>query len=279
MYHYRTKTTVLTIATLLTIASYPINTLCFITSVGCSLLLYLYLRQWRRSPRKYLPLYDDEEVDLKGGCVRGEVGEECRGRIAQGFVPALLGISLEEGVGVVCGVCECAGDGLGVLESDSIVHVFTSCVNQNDLHWLKKTIDAELRCSQVAECKSLYELVYSLLSKSHRDVLLSHFDGVYEQGKTNGEELCEQVILMSDIDDTLVSTLKDWRYPFQTLYPGVKQFYHELIVANMRRPISHSIEATNKNINEQDSKQNIIFVTARPPFLDTFTYGSLKAQG
>lgn len=67
----------------------------------------------------------------------------------------------------------------------------------------------------------LQQLVYHDIDHDGiRSDLLLHFQ---TQAVATGE-----LKVLSDIDDTFYSNLKDPRYPKGTVYPGVKQYYHEL---------------------------------------------------
>lgn len=120
------------------------------------------------------------------------------------------------------------------------------------------------------------------MGEQHRAAVLSHFAAVNDHCQLKEEA----TVVISDIDDTVVSTFKDWRFPFDTLYPGCKQFYHELIMSkSRRRPAAHSVSSTcstnslSRQQFWQDARQNVVFVSARPPCLDRFTYDALNKQG
>lgn len=67
----------------------------------------------------------------------------------------------------------------------------------------------------------LQQLVYHDIDHDGiRNDLLRHFQ---TEAVPTGE-----LKVLSDIDDTFYSSLKDPRYPKGTVYPGVKQYYHEL---------------------------------------------------
>lgn len=70
--------------------------------------------------------------------------------------------------------------------------------------------------------------------------------------------------VVSDIDDTFCSRLHDERYPKKTVYPGVRQLYHELDVADGRNG-------------------DVMFLTARPSeptgFTENRTHATLRRQG
>lgn len=67
----------------------------------------------------------------------------------------------------------------------------------------------------------LQQLIYhDIDDEAIRNDLLTHFQ---QQSVPTGE-----LKVLSDIDDTFYCNLKDTRYPKGTVYPGVKQYYHEL---------------------------------------------------
>ena len=107
-----------------------------------------------------------------------------------------------------------------------------------DLTLLKNGIDTG------ADYRDLQQLIFSDLDDSEvRAQILAHLKQEGETGKRHA------VKALSDIDDTFYLNLKDRRYPRGTTYPGVVQFYQELV----RGP--------NPASNEQGT---LVFLTARP---------------
>lgn len=76
--------------------------------------------------------------------------------------------------------------------------------------------------------------------------------------------------VMSDIDDTFISSLLDWSYPRGTTYPGVLAFYSEMARATRSplHPIIRGVEAS-----------GLIFLTARPKSLVHMTHRTLTRKG
>lgn len=190
----------------------------------------------------------------------------------------LLGAGTEEKVELVVGICAVSQGRLEEFESESIAFVFTSCFILEDLRRLKRAVDAKLRALQCAPCVSLYELVYAALAPKHSAAVVAHFQAVAGRARVLQEGFTQEVVLLSDIDDTLVSTLKDWRYPFGTLYPGVRQFYCEILGSARQREVRDGDEGELEG-EWEDARHKVVFVTARPPLLDSCTTASLGKHG
>ena len=113
---------------------------------------------------------------------------------------------------------------------ESIADIFCSREGAS-LTGLKELID-----SQSTACSGLYDLIFhKITSESLRIKILRHFKHEAKKIKREGFKL------ISDIDDTLFSSVDDLRYSGSNLYPGVFAFHHEVA-------------------------QNSVFVTARPYF-------------
>mmetsp|Transcript_13008 Transcript_13008/g.25246 ORF Transcript_13008/g.25246 Transcript_13008/m.25246 type:complete len:672 (-) Transcript_13008:57-2072(-) len=153
--------------------------------------------------------------------------------------------------------------------AEAIASVFSTFEDPISLADFKLVLDSDLRdigCS-------LYSLVFEILSMNHRAVLLSHIEHI--QGVPSNDVATEtgvnkRIIVLSDMDDTLVSTFKDRRFPFNTMYPGVRQFYHELIRSGGAQEI---LADWNK------AKEQVIFVTARPSWLNPWTRSEMQRHG
>jgi len=107
-------------------------------------------------------------------------------------------------------------------------------------------------------------VIFKHMKESVRKPLLNHIH------RLNASRSSDCVIVFSDMDDTLVSTFKDRRFPFNTLYPGVKQFYHELVCSKL---------PPDTIMNWARAKDRVTFVTARPSWLNTWTRSELIKHG
>lgn len=82
---------------------------------------------------------------------------------------------------------------------------------------LKRTLEIQ------PQGQSLHQLVWEDLSHPpHREAILNHF-------ASESAWLSGGIKLLSDIDDTLMASFLDDRYPRGTLYPGVRSFYKALV--------------------------------------------------
>ena len=72
---------------------------------------------------------------------------------------------------------------------------------------------------------NLHHLVFSSLTQHWRYQILQYFE---LQGAECAKEKQKPVKVLSDIDDTIFSSLLDKRYPGNVVYPGVRQFFAEL---------------------------------------------------
>ncbi|GBG31074.1 Hypothetical Protein FCC1311_072952 [Hondaea fermentalgiana] len=153
--------------------------------------------------------------------------------------------------------------------AEAVVSVFLSFEAAQDLGEFKLALDHELR----ELGSSLYSLVFELLGLESRTALLAHISQVQpvaESGVAAGPSSTPRIIVLSDMDDTLVSTFKDQRFPFNTMYPGVRQFYHELI---------RSGGAQDMPADWNKAKDQVIFVTARPSWLNPWTRNEMRRHG
>ena len=78
---------------------------------------------------------------------------------------------------------------------------------------------------------NLHQLLFSALSPPSRSTILSHF--ATEAASFSSLHSHMPIKVLSDIDDTLLSSFLDKRYPKHVLYPGVRQFFCELTRKNM----------------------------------------------
>ena len=244
----------------------------FGTALGISVVV-IVIRAYACKPRqkRFLPLY-------KGTDHRGDL----RGLIAQGKVPALaelLGSGVHEKVDLVVGICAVAEGVLDEFESECVAYVFTCTLVLEELHRLKRSLDARLRLVHCRQCRCLYDLIYSVVLHKHRAPIIAHFEAVSSRASVLSASLKGDVIILSDIDDTLVSTFKDWRFPFATVYPGVKQFYHELVLFARSSSGGDRLCNVDSEADSEDARGKVVFVTARPPCLDSCTTQTLDKRG
>lgn len=116
---------------------------------------------------------------------------------------------------------------------------------------LKNQVDAG------RDYRDLQELIYrDIDSRRLRRQILEHVAAEGQAAPTG------ELKVLSDIDDTLICSLKDRRYPRQTVYPGARQFYREL---------------------DQGRPGDLVFLTARPSFrwgvLENRTHRRLQSLG
>mmetsp|Transcript_3471 Transcript_3471/g.7464 ORF Transcript_3471/g.7464 Transcript_3471/m.7464 type:complete len:537 (-) Transcript_3471:6-1616(-) len=154
----------------------------------------------------------------------------------------------------------------------AVVKVFTSIDHHDELSEFKLLVDRAIRKNTRDRgygVKSLYHFVFECLDSLHQRVLLEHIDQIFSSQPVEKR----RVIVLSDMDDTFVSTFKDRRFPWNTLYPGVQQFYHELIrLGGMSNSVE--IEAGWNHV-----KDCVTFVTARPSWLHKWTRNELDRHG
>lgn len=127
-----------------------------------------------------------------------------------------------------------------------------SATEGRELRRLKQKIDHQ------EDYHDLHQLVfYDVDHDDIRHTILEHFRT--QAGPDSS------VKLLSDIDDTFYANWKDERYPKGTVYPGVRQFYHELAQTG------------------PDSPDDLTFVTARPDDhlgkIKTATKKTLRERG
>ena len=140
----------------------------------------------------------------------------------------------------------------------AIAHAFTSVQDARRLSELKTLVDRRLREGNYV-ASSLHHLVFSVLSAADKEKLLGHFEATF---KASGLSSTSRIVV-SDIDDTLAPTFKDRRgYQWGQPYPGVKALYAELA-----------------GVAPEDVMDRLVFVTARPGFLASWTRGEMKASG
>jgi hypothetical protein len=144
----------------------------------------------------------------------------------------------------------------GRQEEEALCNVFLG-TQGSDLTVLKNAIDAG------DDYRDLQQLLFSDLDDSEiRKKILVHLE---RQGQANP---CQVVKALSDIDDTFYANLKDKRYLKRTTYPGVVQYYEELV----RGPGEVSSQ-----------RGNLVFLTARPKdrsgAIEEHTKQSLSGRG
>lgn len=117
-------------------------------------------------------------------------------------------------------------------EERAVRELFTA-TRGADLTALKNAVDSG------ADHYDLHQLLYHDFDNPvYRAQVLSHFA---EHSPARDETRLKAI---SDIDDTFYANWKDKRYPSETVYPGVLQFYKEL--------------------DGRDRKGDLVFLTARP---------------
>ncbi len=223
---------------------------------------YCFIRtgqQERRLKYAAVPSRDLNGVELPSQFVEDGVwlGERRTAR-RNSDAARLVGDSVEERIKFIrdAVVNNCVNERL-----DTIADSILSTDDPQLLVEMKWILDNELR--QLGS--SLYGLLYELFPKGERrDAVLKHITSTSKRVEIHDRP----VLILSDMDDTLVSTFKDMRFPFNTIYPGIRQFYHELVRKNQRHLI-----------NWTDVKERISFVTARPSFLNFWTQSDLKKHG
>lgn len=118
-------------------------------------------------------------------------------------------------------------------------------------------VDLETRIDAAGKAHDLEGLVFhDLNDASLRAEILGH---IAEETLPNAG-----LKVVSDLDDTFCNRLHDKRYPKGTVYPGVRQLYHELDLADGRGG-------------------DVMFLTARPSeptgFIKSRTHATLQRQG
>ena len=155
-----------------------------------------------------------------------------------------------------------------------VVCVFLSMKDPVECLRFKNRLDRSLRS---LNC-SLYHLVYVFMDLKSREKVLNHieemrFCEIYNQEISYWITQERRAFVVSDMDDTLTSTFKDSRFPFNTLYPGVQQFFHELII-NCSGPSDRDYVKAWSH-----AKHQVTFITARPSFLNAWTKNDLRKHG
>jgi hypothetical protein len=143
----------------------------------------------------------------------------------------------------------------GGRDERAILNVFQG-TRGPDLTLLKNGID------QGEDYRDLQQLVYSDLDDSKiRLQLLTHLKQEGDAHDTRGLKV------LSDIDDTFYASLKDQRFPKGVTYPGVVQYYQELV----RGPA------------QAGTPGGLVFLTARPKdrggAIEEHTRDSLASRG
>lgn len=123
---------------------------------------------------------------------------------------------------------------------------------------LKNEIDAG------GDYRDLQQLLFTDIDSADiREEILDH---IQREGAAMGR--LSTLKALSDIDDTLYANLKDGRYPKRTTYPGVIQYYDELV----RGPSE-----------QREVRGNLVFLTARPKVrtghIERLTIRSLRKRG
>jgi len=181
-----------------------------------------------------------------------------------------LGETVEQKVDCVVETIE---DGGALFEEvvEVVECTFLSFDEAEELNRFKAMLDTALR----NRGSSMYSLVFEIVPISSQSLLIEHIRQVWQRdgvpSPSSGKKFAPQrVCVISDMDDTLVSTFKDRRFPFNTLYPGVRQFYHELIRSG----------GVPESWTDWDRvKDQVSFVTARPNFLNPWTRSHMKRHG
>ncbi len=154
-----------------------------------------------------------------------------------------------------------------------IASIFTCTESSAGLAALKHESDLALRTLGT----SLYELVYTVLDAVSRESILLHIDNQSTENVDGQLKSGRRAFVISDMDDTLVSTFKDLRFPFNSLYPGVRQFYHELILSCSSNNLGESSGPdTSFFADWNNAKNQVTFVTARPSWLNSWTKHDLR---
>lgn len=104
----------------------------------------------------------------------------------------------------------------------------------------------------------LTDLMHNYLEGNAQSAVFAH---IHAQGRVHANSPCK---ILSDVDDTLYSSMFDSSFPKGTVYPGLLELYHSLDIGP----------------SEDESKEgNIVFLTARPGFLQNSTFDKLKNLG
>lgn len=149
--------------------------------------------------------------------------------------------------------------------STYIVNILLS-LSGKQLLWFKTEVDtAEDTCSLVL-------LVYDWLTPSDRKLLLSIWDEevVSAVGRSEmkvvarAQSLEWRIKVLSDVDDTLYASLHDQSFPRGTVYPGVLSLYRAFDRGPNDNPVIQG---------------SVVFLTARPPILESYTRGKLVGYG
>ncbi|KAH9252202.1 hypothetical protein BASA81_009794 [Batrachochytrium salamandrivorans] len=141
----------------------------------------------------------------------------------------------------------------------SLLSTSTSCVDMVTLSQFKSHLDLLLK----QQGQSLHHVVFDFVGDKQREILLGHFSAVHQDHHHTttavGGGVVRKRIVLSDIDDTLLPSLKDCRgFTGGTPYPGVSTFLSQLASG--------------------DSEQ-VAFVTARPAFLRKWTKKEIAKAG
>lgn len=136
----------------------------------------------------------------------------------------------------------------------SLLSTATSCVDMVTLSQFKSHLDLLLK----QQGQSLHHIVFDFVGDSQREILLGHFSAVHQDHHYAFGATRKRIVL-SDIDDTLLPSLKDCRgFTGGAPYPGVSTFLSQLASG--------------------DSDQ-VAFVTARPAFLRKWTKKEIAKAG
>ena len=127
-----------------------------------------------------------------------------------------------------------------------------------DLTALKNSIDTG------GDYRDLQQLIFTDIDDEEiRAEILAHIQREAEPGAPQAD-----VKVLSDIDDTLYSSLNDKRYPSGTTYPGVIQYYREL---------------DRESSDASSTRGDLVFLTARPKVrsghIEDHTYETLRERG
>eukprot|EP01103_Thecamoeba_quadrilineata_P012547 TRINITY_DN3262_c0_g1_i2.p1 TRINITY_DN3262_c0_g1~~TRINITY_DN3262_c0_g1_i2.p1 ORF type:complete len:413 (+),score=81.87 TRINITY_DN3262_c0_g1_i2:708-1946(+) len=119
-------------------------------------------------------------------------------------------------------------------------------------------------CDAGGTHRDLQRLIFfEMRSAQLREKIVNHFQSEANKFKDYKSELK----ILSDIDDTLCCKLYDRRWPWGTIYPGVRQFYRELDIEK----------------DEAGRVGDLVFLTARPSgykgIVENSTHALLKSSG
>jgi hypothetical protein len=129
-----------------------------------------------------------------------------------------------------------------LLEDEDVRQVCDMLMSCDDTHamWqVRAAVDEGLRKANMG---SLFHFVFDILLERERKQLLDHFEHVASSTESNkcspprGANANAGIVVVSDVDDTVVASLKDRRLSPNTLYPGVRAFYLELSTARCSPP-------------------------------------------